>query len=76
MAPKLLLLIAETEMPIVAEINYHNCRNFPKLFSGSSSQNTLNGIVSYAHSYKDYCKAEMFAEITFFLKVISAPSIV
>ena len=27
------------------------------------------------HSYKDYCKAEMFAEITFFLKVISAPSI-
>ena len=47
----------------------------PKLFSGSSSQNTLNGIVSYAHSYKDYCKAKMFAEITFFLKVILASSI-
>ena len=70
MAPKLLLLIAETEMPklvffIVAEINYHNCRNFPKLFSGSSSQNTSNGMTSYAHSYKDYCKTEMFAEISF-----------
>src|SRR5437763_16387546 len=80
MVPKLLLLNAETEMPKLvfhsSRINYHNCQNFPKLFSGSSSQNTLNSIVSYAHSYKDYCKAGMFAKITFFLKVILAPSIV